>query len=70
MDDVATDPARMLIVIRQGEPTRLERQLLATAYERVLPLQRCPLDHARASGAGLSRTATDSRKPQPAAVGA
>ena len=70
MDDTTNDPIGIPRVPRKAEPTRLEGQLLTTAYERVLPLQRHPLDSRLASRGGSGRRGSDSRSQQLAAAGA
>ncbi len=40
MDDATTHLTTRLPLTRRSERTRLEPQLLATAYERVLPMRR------------------------------
>lgn len=52
MDGCNITPKTVLRLTRASEYTRLERQLMAVAYERILPIRRYPLaseqgDHAR-----------------------
>lgn len=64
MDDAHVGPQRVITIARGSEYTRQGQQLLATAYERMLPIHRCPLATEQAPRDVCPHHAPESCAPQ------